>query len=91
MLITNNKDKFKLSISEIMSRFGSYDNYLKSIYTSIDEEFMDKYYPEHKGDERFKILLNILNPLIITNCILVNKLYKQIVIYNGLVNKINLI
>jgi hypothetical protein len=44
MLLSNNKDKLNLSISDIMNRFGSYDNYLKSIATSIDDDFMVRYY-----------------------------------------------
>ncbi len=91
LLLNINKDKFKLSISEIMSRFGSYDNYLKSIASSIDDEFMVRYYPEHKEDLRFRFLLNILNPIIITNVIVVNKLYLQINLYNNLVSKMVLL
>ena len=53
-LLTNVKDKFKLSISDIMIKYGSYDNYINTIYASIDDEFMDKYYPEHKDDIRFR-------------------------------------
>lgn len=64
IILSNNKDKINLSIDNIMAKYGSYDNYLNSIYTTIDNEFMDKYYPEHKDDIWFILLLNILNLII---------------------------
>lgn len=43
---------------------------------------MDTYYPQHKEDKRFILLLTLLNPILITNTNVVNQLYEQINTYN---------
>ena len=81
-------DNINLNVKDIMKIHGSYDNYLKSINKGVSDDFMKEFYPEYFNNYKFRTLLNILDPIIITNKELVIKCFKLITKYNDLCSKL---
>lgn len=62
-VIMNNHDRFlQMSISDIISQYGSYEKFLNenNINIEVNEEFILQNYPDHAGDIRFITLLKKL-------------------------------
>lgn len=71
------------NINTILKYYGSYEKYMEDFNNKniINEVFMNKYYPEFIGNEMFEAVIRAFNPFLITEVVLIKKIYEQIIIF----------
>ena len=85
--------KDNLTLSDKLSIYGSYENYLNSLMEDkfVTEEFIASNYPDLIGDDRFKLFINELYPTIRTEVKFVLNIYESITKLNLFIDRIVLL
>lgn len=79
-----------LNLEEKLKLFGKYENYLNKLreITYVNDEFIQKYYPELRDDKYFELFIKELNPIIVREVKLVLDLYQYIIKFNKFKEKL---